>query len=385
MGLVYGAGMTAIALPPFTYQLEAESANARAGRFHTPHGVIETPVFMPVGTHSAVRTLTRDQVLSTQAQIILSNAYHLYLRPGHEQIDRAGGIHEWMNWPKPVLTDSGGFQVFSLAKFRKITPEGVHFRDTLSGDKHFIGPKESMAIQNGIGADIIMAFDECPPYPATYDYARKSLDITHRWLTACFEHHQKPNQQALFPIVQGSTFPDLRAESAAFVQQFPAHGFAIGGVSVGESKEWVNKVVEETAPQLPKDKPRYLMGVGTPEDLLDGIRNGIDMFDCVMPTRIARHGSFFSSTGRKIIKNACFTEDYGPLDEGCDCYACQHHTAAYIRHLYRQGEATASSLLSMHNIRFLVRLGEEARQAILAHRFEDFYAERIGRLVATAV
>lgn len=370
-------------MPSFSYQLQAQQGQARAGLLQTPHGLVETPVFMPVGTHSAVRTLTGDQVRGTGAQIILANAYHLYLRPGPELVAQAGGLHGWMNWQKPILTDSGGFQVFSLANFRTIGEDGVQFKDPYTGQKHFIGPVESMAIQNALGADIIMAFDECPPYPATYEYAKQSLDKTNRWLERCFESHQRPNDQALFPIIQGSTYEDLREASVAFATSFPAVGYAIGGVSVGESKEWVRKVVEFTAPLLPSDKPRYLMGVGTPEDLLDSIYLGVDMFDCVMPTRIARHGSFFTSKGRKIIKNAEFTQSFAPLDDTCACYACQNHHAAYIRHLYRQGEATASALLSMHNITFLVTLAQQARAAILAGRYEDFYSEWALRLGMT--
>ncbi|MEB3286318.1 MAG: tRNA guanosine(34) transglycosylase Tgt [Vampirovibrionales bacterium] len=373
----------------FAFQLQKTEGLSRAGLFDTPHGPIQTPVFMPVGTHSAVRTLTWPQVAETGAQIVLSNAYHLYLRPGHRLIEKAGGLHQWMNWRKPILTDSGGFQVFSLAKFRDITDSGVHFKDTISGQKHFMGPKESMEIQNALGADIIMAFDECPPYPCSYEYAKASLEKTNQWLEACFTHHARANArdglppQALFPIVQGSVFEDLRSKSAAFVKQFDAIGYAIGGVSVGETKTMVNEVVRFTAPQLPDNKPRYLMGVGTPEDLLDGIHNGIDMFDCVMPTRIARHGTFFTPTGRKIIKNAEFTEDFGPLVEGCACYTCQHHTRAYVRHLFRAGEMAAGALLSIHNIYTLVQLAQNARTAILENRFEEFYQThqaRIGRL-----
>ena len=365
---------------PFAYTLEAQQGEARAGTFLTPHGTLHTPVFMPVGTHSAVRCLTWPQVAQTGAEIVLSNAYHLYLRPGHRLVEKAGGLHQWMNWDKPILTDSGGFQVFSLAKHRDIKHNGVHFKDVVDGSKHFMGPKESMAIQNALGADIIMAFDECPPGTVDHDYAKKSLTITHRWLGECFEHHARAHDQALFPIVQGSTFEDLRTESAAFVQQFPAHGFAIGGVSVGETKMQMDQVVRFTAPLLPKDKPRYLMGVGTPEDLLTGIRHGVDMFDCVMPTRIARHGSYFTPHGRKIIKNAEFTEDFRPLVEGCACFACQNHSRAYIRHIFRMGEAAASTLLSIHNIHTLVQLAQDARAAILAGTFEDVFATAMANL-----
>lgn len=366
----------------FAYTLEASEGEARAGTFNTPHGTIHTPVFMPVGTHSAVRTLTWPQVADTGAEIVLANSYHLYLRPGHRLVEKAGGLHGWMNWQKPILTDSGGFQVFSLAKHRDIKPEGVWFRDVIDGKKHFMGPKESMEIQNALGADIIMAFDECPPGAVEYEYAKESLEITNRWLDICFEHHHRSEDQALFPIVQGSVYEDLRARSVEFVSGFPAHGFAIGGVSVGETKMQMNQVVRFTAPLLPKDKPRYLMGVGTPEDLLEGIRHGIDMFDCVMPTRIARHGSFFTPTGRKIIRNAEYIEDFRPLVEGCDCYTCRNHSRAYLRHIYRMGETTAASLLSIHNIYTLVQLAREARRHILQGTFGDFCAQTLADLEA---
>ncbi|WP_373532333.1 tRNA guanosine(34) transglycosylase Tgt [Vampirovibrio sp.] len=360
----------------FSYQLQATQNNARAGLLKTPHGDVHTPVFMPVGTHSAVRTLTWPQVADTGAEIVLSNSYHLYLRPGHELVEKAGGLHQWMNWHKPILTDSGGFQVFSLAKHRDITPEGVFFKDLVDGKKHFMGPKESMRIQNALGADIIMAFDECPPGAANYDYAKKSLEMTNRWLETCFEHHSRPDQ-ALFPIVQGSVYEDLRIQSVDFVSQFDAVGFAIGGVSVGETKMQMNQVVSFTAPRMPANKPRYLMGVGTPEDLLEGIRHGIDMFDCVMPTRVARHGSFFTPYGKKIIRNAEFKEDFAPLVEDCACYTCQNHSRAYLKHIYRMGETTAATLLSIHNIYSLVSLAQEARRQIIAGTFEDFYQERL--------
>lgn len=364
----------------FSYRIEAREKQSRAGIFSTPHGQIHTPVFMPVGTHSAVRTLTWPQVEETGAEIVLSNSYHLYLRPGHALIEKAGGLHQWMNWNKPILTDSGGFQVFSLAKHRDIKPEGVFFKDVIDGKKHFMGPKESMIIQNALGADIIMAFDECPPGAIDYPYAKKSLDMTNRWLEICFERHARPREQALFPIVQGSVYEDLRTQSVEFVSGFPAHGFAIGGVSVGETKKQMNQVVSFTAPLLPDNKPRYLMGVGTPEDLLEGIRHGVDMFDCVMPTRIARHGSFFTPNGKKIIRNAEFQEDFGPLAEGCGCYTCKHHSKAYLRHIYRMGETTAASLISIHNIYTLVELAQEARRQIIAGTFERFYTETLLRL-----
>lgn len=375
---------------PFTFDLLAteqttDANKARAGVFKTPHGEIETPVFMPVGTHSAVRSMTWPQVKDTGAQIVLCNAYHLYLRPGHELVGKAGGLHQWMNWDKPILTDSGGFQVFSLASHRKITNDGVTFRDPTEGRTHFIGPKESMAIQNALGADIIMAFDECPPYPATKEYVEKSIEKTHRWLAECFEHHARKDEQALFPIVQGGTHQDLRTKSVEFCTSMPAYGYAIGGVSVGETKMQMDEVVQFTAPLLPEDKPRYLMGVGTPQDLLDGIRYGIDMFDCVMPTRIARHGSFFTPQGQKSIKNADCREDWGPLVEGCECFTCQNYSRAYLRHINRMKETSAGTLLSIHNIQTLIEVAQNARQAIFENRFHDFYHSSMEQLAMRQV
>ena len=352
----------------------AQNCSARAGLFTTPHGVIETPIFMPVGTNSAVKMLTNEQVLEAGAQIILANPYHMYLRAGTELIKKAGGLHGWMNFHKPILTDSGGFQVFSLAKLRKITEEGVYFQDPKIGSKHFISPKISMIIQEDLGADIIMAFDECAPYPCNYEQARKALDKTKKWLEICFEKHKNYNQ-ALFPIVQGAFFDDLRKESAEFVSKFDAAGYAIGGVSVGEPVETKNHITEITAPLLPFDKPRYLMGVGTPIDLINGIKFGVDMFDCVLPTRNARHGTFFTYQGNKIIKNKQYEEDFTPLDEKCSCYACRNHTKAYIRHLYKTQEATAATLLSIHNIHFLLNLAKDLRNSIIEGTFEEYSAK----------
>ena len=275
----------------FSVQNKCSKTAARAGSLETPHGIINTPVFMPVGTNSTVKMMTQEHLYATNAEIILSNSYHLFLRPGHKLVEKAGGLHEWMNWKRPILTDSGGFQVFSLANLRNLTDEGVTFKDSKSGDIHFINPEKSMEIQNNLGADIIMAFDECPPYPCDYNKAKESMERTHKWLLRCIKTHQR-SDQALFPIVQGSVYDDLRKESADFIASIPSPGYAIGGVSVGEPSDLKNHIVEITAPLLPENKPRYLMGVGTPEDLLDGVLRGIDMFDCVMPTRIARHGSF---------------------------------------------------------------------------------------------
>ena len=366
----------------FSYELvnECKQTGARAGILKTPHGEIKTPIFMPVGTNSAVKTLTSDQVKDTGAQIILSNSYHLYLRAGTKLIKQFGGIHKWMNWDKPVLTDSGGFQVFSLANLRKITEDGVEFRDPKDGKKHFISPEDSMEIQQDIGADIIMAFDECAPFPCDYETAKKAMERTHRWLDRCFEAKKDNPNQALFPIVQGAFYDDLRKQSAEFISQYDTVGYAIGGLSVGETKDIMTHFEEFTAPLLPKEKPRYLMGVGTPEDLLDGIKNGIDMFDCVLPTRNARHGSFFTPEGKRNIKNKEFYDDDRPLVEGCNCYACRNHSRAYIRHLWRCGESTAATLLSIHNIQFLVEFSQKCRQAIIENRFGDFYNENYPKL-----
>ena len=366
----------------FSYELLHVDKNtgARAGILHTPHGDIETPIFMPVGTNSSVKMLTNYDIEQTGAQIILANSYHLYLRAGTKRIRNFGGIHGWMNWNKPVLTDSGGFQVFSLAELRKITEDGVKFRDPKDGSEHFISPEISMEIQEDIGADIIMAFDVCSPYPCSYDEAKKAMEQTHRWLERCFKAKTNP-KQALFPIVQGAFFDDLRRESANVISSFDAVGYAIGGLSVGETKDVMNHFVEFTAPLLPENKPRYLMGVGTPEDLLDGIKRGIDMFDCVLPTRNARHGSFFTHEGKKIIKNKQFEDDPSSLDELCDCYACKNHSKAYIRHLFRCQEATAAALMSIHNIKFLLDFAKSCRNAILNDEFEDFYNNNYSNFV----
>lgn len=365
----------------FKYDLLKKSSktNARRGKLVTPHGEINTPVFMPVGTNSSVKYMTMHHLEETEAEIMLSNSYHLFLKPGNELIAKAGGLHKWMNWNKPILTDSGGFQVFSLSDLRKITEDGVNFRDPKNGQKHFMSPEVSMDNQNKLGADIIMAFDECAPYPCTYEEAKLAMERTHRWLERCFKSHSREDQ-ALFPIVQGSTFEDLRTESAKVISSFEAHGYAIGGVSVGEPRPLINDIVEYTAPLLPENKPRYLMGVGTPEDLLDGVLRGVDMFDCVMPSRIARHGSFFTYYGRGNIKNKKFESDFSPMVEGCKCYACQNHSRAYIRHLFRANEATAGILMTIHNIHFLVNLMKESQVAIQNDVFEEFYIEKMNNL-----
>ncbi len=354
-------------------------SNARAGEFFTPHGIIKTPVFMPVGTNSAVKMLTAQHLLDAGAQIILNNSYHMYLRAGIELIKKAGGLHSWQNWHKPILTDSGGFQVFSLSNLRKITKDGVKFQDPKNGSYHFITPEKSMEIQNALGADIIMAFDECAPYPCNHEHAKLALDKTIIWLERCFTAHKNP-KQALFPIVQGAFFKDLRMEAVQRVSSFEAAGYAIGGVSVGEPVETKNEIVELTAPLLPFNKPRYLMGVGTPVDILNGIKSGVDMFDCVLPTRNARHGAFFTNEGNKIIKNKEFEEDFTPLDKDCTCYACTHHTKAYIRHLFKVQESTAAILLSIHNISFLIDFTNKIRASILNNEFEKFYDLTVSKL-----
>lgn len=360
----------------FSYELVHvdKKTGARAGILHTPHGDIKTPIFMPVGTNSTVKLITNHHLYESGAQIILANSYHLHLRAGSELVHKFGGIHGRMNWDKPVLTDSGGFQVFSLAHLRKITEDGVEFRDPRDGKKHFFSPEISMEIQQNIGADIIMAFDQCAPYPCDYKDAKAAMERTHRWLERCLKAKTNP-KQALFPICQGAFNDDLRRESAAFVSNIDAVGYAIGGVSVGEPTEMKNHLVELTAPLLPYNKPRYLMGVGTPEDLLDGIKRGVDMFDCVLPTRNARHGSFFTWNGKQQIKNAQYQEDNTPLDSKCECYTCRNHSKAYLRHLYKCQEGTGQALVSIHNITFLINFSQLVRQAILEDKFEEFYNE----------
>jgi len=363
---------------PFLFELQAVCpwSGARAGLLQTPHGVVETPVFMPVGTNAALKSMTYDQVENCSAQIVLSNSYHLYLRPGHELIARAGGLHKFEGWSKPILTDSGGFQVFSLDQLRTITEAGVHFKDHRGGRKHFIGPQKSMEIQNAIGADIIMAFDECVKNPATFDEATAAMERTHRWLDICVDTHARKSDQALFGIVQGSMFEELRQSSVKAVTSFDLPGYAIGGVAVGEDRTTIERIVEFTTPLLPAAKPRYLMAVGTPWDILFAIKCGIDMFDCVSPTRLARHGSAFTSEGRVALRNACFVEDFTPLEPGCRCFTCQNHNRAYLCHLVRQGEMAGAILLSIHNVTFLIDQAVSCRKAILENRFSDYYESR---------
>lgn len=340
------------------------STSARVGKLHTSHGVVNSPIFMPVGTRGTVKACT-PQMLSDQiqAEIILANTYHLYLRPGHETVHDAGGLHRFMGWQRPILTDSGGFQVFSLGSLRTITEEGVTFRSTIDGTEHFISPERSIEIQNALGADIIMAFDECPALPNDYMYLKNSMEMTLRWAARCKAAHQNPNQ-LLFGIVQGGMEQDLRQTSVTETVSIGFPGYAIGGLSVGEEKALMYETLAHTAPLLPDEKPRYLMGVGTPEDLVYGVRCGIDMFDCVMPTRNARNGSLFTTAGIVRIKNAKYSRDFAPLDPACTCYTCQNFTRAYLRHLHVENEILGSQLHTLHNLHFYLSLMRGIRRAI---------------------
>ncbi|MEK5039074.1 tRNA guanosine(34) transglycosylase Tgt [Sporosarcina sp. FSL K6-3457] len=352
-----------------------KQTGARLGIVHTPHGSFETPAFMPVGTQATVKTMSPEELKDIGAGIILSNTYHLWLRPGHEIIKEAGGLHKFMNWDRPILTDSGGFQVFSLSKFRKIEEEGVHFRHHLNGSKLFLSPEKAMEIQNALGPDIMMAFDECPPFPATYEYMKASVERTSRWAARCLAAHARPDEQALFGIVQGGEFEELRKQSAKDLVALDFPGYAIGGLSVGEPKDIMNRVLEYTTPLLPADKPRYLMGVGSPDSLIDGAIRGIDMFDCVLPTRIARNGTLMTSEGRLVVRNAKYKNDFGPLDKNCDCYACKNYSRAYIHHLIRTEETFGIRLTTHHNLHFLLNLMEQVRDAIRNDRLGDFREE----------
>lgn len=349
-----------------------KQTGARLGRLHTPHGVIETPIFMPVGTQATVKSMTPEELKEIGSQIILSNTYHLYMRPGHELIERAGGLHKFMNWDKPILTDSGGFQVFSLGPLRKIKEEGVEFRSHLDGSKHFLSPEKATEIQNALGSDIIMAFDECAPYPADRQYVKNSLERTTRWLERCKAAHKYPEKQALFGIVQGGMYKELREQSAKEITAIDLPGYAIGGLSVGEPKDMMYEVLDYTVPLLPEDKPRYLMGVGSPDDLLEGVLRGIDMFDCVLPTRIARNGTAMTSQGKVVVRNATYAEDFTSLDPECDCYTCKNYTKAYLRHLIKCNEILGARLLTIHNLHFLLKMMENVREAIKEDRLLDY-------------
>ncbi len=349
-------------------------SKARAGVLRTRHGEALTPLFMPVGTQGTVKSLAPEDLLAVGASVVLANTYHLYLRPGAEVVAALGGLHSFMAWPRGILTDSGGFQVFSLGHLRRIDDEGVRFRSHLDGSEHYFTPERSLAVQELLGADIAMAFDECTPYPSDRAYAEAALRRTHRWAERSLRAHGRPDQ-ALFGIVQGSTFTDLRRESASFLAGLAFDGYAVGGLSVGEPKELMHGMLEETVPLLPADKPRYLMGVGSPEDLFECVARGIDMFDCVMPTRVARNGALFTRCGRLNVRNATFRTQAGPIEPGCDCYTCRTFDVAYLHHLFRSEELLSYRLATLHNLRFMQRLMEDMRRAILAGTFLQLKAE----------
>ena len=347
------------------YQLNLEKT------LMTPHGPIKTPVYMPVGTQATVKSLTPSQIEETQAQIILSNTYHLYMRPGQDIVKQAGGLHQFMNWHKPILTDSGGFQVFSLGSLRKITPNGAEFQSHLDGSRHLFTPEKAIQIEEDLGADIIMAFDECAPADASLEYVKNSVEITHQWAKRCLDAKTR-DDQGLFGIVQGGMFAPLRQMSAKTINSMPFAGNAIGGLSVGEPKPVMYEMLDLTVPLLSENKPRYLMGVGTPDCLLEGVVRGVDMFDCVLQSRTARNGTALTSKGKVVVRNAVYAKDFTPLDEECDCYTCRHFTKAYLRHLIKAGEILGATLLTLHNIRFTVRLMENIRQAILGDYLPEF-------------
>jgi queuine tRNA-ribosyltransferase len=344
---------------------------ARLGQLTTTHGVIPTPMFMPVGTQGTVKAMTPDMLQALGAQIILGNTYHLYLRPGHELVKALGGLHHFMGWPGVILTDSGGFQVYSLGDLRKISEAGVQFRSHVDGSYHVISPEKSIEIQEALGSDIMMCFDECTPYPATRDYAQHSLKLSMRWAERC-KAAQRSSTQLLFGIVQGGMFPELRAQSVELLQSIGFDGYAIGGLSVGEPKATMFEILRQTAPRLPAEAPHYLMGVGTPRDIVRGVALGIDLFDCVMPTRNARNGSLFTRQGKLSIKQAQFRHDEQPLEIGCECYTCQHFSRAYLRHLYMAKEILAAILNTVHNLHFYLDLMSRIRKAISEHDFDRF-------------
>lgn len=360
-----------------TYELihRDKYTGARRGVIHTPHGDIQTPVFMPVGTQAAVKCMRPEQVKDMGAEIILSNTYHLYMRPGHDLIKEAGGLHKYMNWDRAILTDSGGFQVFSLGRLRKITEEGVSFQSHIDGSSHMLSPEKCMEIQQALGSDIMMAFDECAPYPADREYIEDSMRRTMRWLERCKAAWTNRESQALFGIMQGGVFKDLRRESAETIVDMDLPGYAVGGLSVGEPKDLMLDVMDDCVERLPENKPRYLMGVGTPDYLFEAVERGIDMCDCVEPTRIARHGIATTSHGRINLKNAQYTRDFTPLDDECDCYACRHYSKAYIRHMIKAGETMGPMLLSEHNLHFLINMMKNIRKAIEEDRFMEYKKE----------
>jgi len=364
----------------FNFQLRHTEGAARAGELETPHGKVLTPFFMPVATQATVKGLTPEEVRSVGAQVVLSNAYHLYLRPGVETVQKLGGLHKFMGWDGPTLTDSGGFQAFSMGALRKVSDDGIKFRSHIDGSEHNFTPKLATANQEGLAPDIAMCFDQCIAYGATEKEVQQAMERTHRWAKECYDIHQASptgvaSGQALFGIVQGGTFEALRDESAHAISEIPFHGYAVGGLAVGENKEDMYRFTGRVTELLPQDKPRYLMGVGSPEDLVEGVARGIDMFDCALPTRVARNGSLFTPEGRVDIKKARYAEQQSPLDETCDCYTCQNYSAAYLRHLFRAKELLGLRLASIHNLRFVLSLMERIRAAILERRFGAFRRE----------
>ena len=367
---------------PVTFEIThiCKQSGARTGILHTPHGDVETPMFMPVGTQATVKFISPEELKDLGSGVVLANTYHLWLRPGEDIVDQAGGAQKFMNYKGPMLTDSGGFQVFSLADQRKITEEGVTFKNSLNGDTLFLSPEKSIQIQNKIGADIIMSFDECIPYPATREYVEKSTERTLRWALRGKQAHSRPEEQALFGIVQGGDYEDLRKYCAEKLIEMDFPGYAIGGTSVGEDKETMYRMVKWAADALPFDKPRYLMGVGAVNDLLEAVSRNVDMCDCVLPTRIARHGTLMTSEGRISIRKAIYKNDFTPLDPKCDCYTCRNYTKAYLNHLQRTNEGFGTRLMSIHNLRFLVKLMEDARKSIKEDRFNDFKEETLAKM-----
>jgi queuine tRNA-ribosyltransferase len=354
------------------------ATGARLGQCHTSHGIFHTPAFMPVGTQGTVKGMTPEELREMGGEIILANTYHLYLRPGHERVRRLGGLHRFMHWNLPLLTDSGGFQVFSLNALVKVREDGVQFQSHLDGSRHWMTPEKAMAIQEALGADIIMCLDECTPFPASHEEAERSLQITLRWAQRCREAHQY-SDQALFGIVQGGMYKDLRHRSAEALIQIGFEGYAMGGLSVGESKKMMVQIIRETIPFLPPDRPRYLMGVGTPADILEAVQRGVDMFDCVLPTRNARNGMLFIPSGRIVIKNAKYAEDEGPVDPDCTCYCCRHYSRAYLRHLYLAGEILGMRLNTIHNLHFYLHFMEKIRRRIEAGRLKSFVDDFFSR------
>ena len=357
----------------FSFELQKTDpeTGARAGVFHTPHGDILTPVYMPVGTQASVKGVLPNVLEEIGSQIILSNTYHLYMRPGDDLIARAGGLHKFMNWNKPILTDSGGFQVFSLASLNNITDDGVKFSSHIDGSKHLFTPEKAMEIQHNLGSDIIMAFDQCSEYGYTHAQAEQAMNRTAAWLERCYKAHANP-AQALFPIIQGNMFEDLRAESLTRCLPFVKHGIAIGGLSVGEPKPRMYELLDFLQPRMPADVPRYLMGVGSPDCLVEGVMRGVDMFDCVLATRVARNGTALTARGKVVVRNGAYKEDFTPLDPDCDCYCCKHYTKAYLRHMVNAGEMAGAMLLSLHNISYLHKLMRGLRESIFGGYVKEF-------------